>query len=89
MDAEKYNRSIPLQCPTCGSTEFKHSEESDVVKCASCNREITRDELIRENRENLQDHAVEFAIEAVLDLGQLLMRSLQDAFKGNKFIKLK
>lgn len=89
MDAEKYNRSIPLQCPTCGSNQFEHSEEPVLMKCASCGRELTRDELISENGENIQKHVEEIGKQAAQDLGQQMKKSLQDAFKGNKFIKIK
>ena len=93
MDAEKYNRSISLQCPTCGATQFTQSdqdnEESHLVRCASCGRELTRDELISENSENTSEHATEIAKQAVEDLGRQLKKSLADAFKGNKFIKIK
>ncbi|MDI9332823.1 MAG: YciI family protein [Cytophagales bacterium] len=54
MDAEKYNRAITLLCPTCGSSQFSHSEESALFTCTSCGRETTRDELIRESGENQQ-----------------------------------
>jgi len=55
MEAEKYNSLIPLQCPTCGSTQFEHSDESALAMCASCGRELTRDELIREKDNNIQE----------------------------------
>lgn len=93
MDTDKYNRSVPLQCPTCGATQFIQSgqdhEESQLVRCTSCGRELTQDDLIRENSENLSEHANEIAKQAVEDFGGQLKKSLIDAFKGNEFIKIK
>ena len=50
MDSEKYNRSIVLNCPTCGNTDFETSEDENnpLVKCVSCNRETTKDDLIND-----------------------------------------
>lgn len=93
MDAEKYNRSITLLCPTCGCTQFNTSEknnsESELFICASCSREITRDELIRENSENIDEHVIEIGKEVTEDLGRELKKQLVSAFKGSKFIKVK
>jgi uncharacterized Zn finger protein (UPF0148 family) len=89
MDVEKFNRSIPLQCPTCGCTQFEGLAESVTVKCVSCGRELAEDELIEENSENLQEHADEIAREALPDIGRHLKRSLQDAFRGSKFINIR
>ena len=89
MEASKYDRSIPMQCPTCGATDFAYTEGSELVKCASCGREITRDELMHDNSENVQEHTDEIAKQAAGDFGKELKRSLQDAFKGSKFIKIK
>ena len=89
MNADKYNHKISLQCPTCGSTQFEHSDESEVVKCASCTRETTKSELIHENSENIHMHTEEIKQQVVQDIDKQLKSSLQDAFKGNKFIKVK
>lgn len=93
MDTEKYNRSIALLCPTCGCTQFSSSEPNDsnteFLTCASCGREISRDELICENSENIDEHVKEIGKEVTEDLGRELKKQLAAAFKGNKFIKVK
>jgi len=93
MDAEKYNRLVTLLCPTCGCTQFESSEpinsETELLTCASCGRELTRDELIRENGENIDLHVQEIGKEVTEDLGRELKKQLDVAFKGNKFIKVK
>ncbi len=91
MDAEKYNRSISLQCPTCGSTQFASSddESSEIVTCASCGRELTRDELLRENSENISEHVKEIESQVVKDVEKELKDTLTKAFEGNKYIQIK
>lgn len=93
MNTNKYNRSITMLCPTCGCTEFKSSEgansETELIICASCEREFTRDELIRENSENINEHVKEIGKEATTDLARELKKQLAETFKGNKFIKVK
>ncbi|MXS86337.1 hypothetical protein ABO04_10650 [Nitrosomonas sp. HPC101] len=93
MDAEKYNRSVTLLCPTCGGTQFSpvspDNIESELQKCASCSREITRDELIRENSENINEHVNEIKKEMTEDVANELKKQLASVFKGSKFIKIK
>lgn len=93
MNDDELSRQVRLRCSTCGSEQFSYSEEDDdgssIVTCASCGRQLTRDELLRENSENLEAHAVEIANEAVNESVKHLNKSLQDAFKGNKNIGFK
>lgn len=93
MDSEKYNRSVTLMCPTCGGTQFSpalsKNIESELQKCESCGREITRDELIRENSENIDEHMNEIKKEVTKNLANELKKQLASAFKGSKFIKVK
>jgi uncharacterized Zn finger protein len=87
MDSEKYDRSIVLNCPTCGNTEFETSEDENnpLVKCVSCNRETTKDDLINENGENIDFNVEEVADEVLGDLSKMF----KSAFKGSKNIKIK
>lgn len=93
MDEDKYTRAVTLLCPTCGSTQFSpvavDNIESELQQCASCGREITREELVRENSENIDEHVKEIGKEVTDDLALELKRQLAAAFKGNKFIKVK
>lgn len=93
MDTEKYNRSVTLLCPTCGGTQFSPVSpddiESEIQKCASCGREITSDELIRENSENIDEHLNEIKKEVAKDVVSELKKQLAFAFKGSNFIKIK
>jgi hypothetical protein len=93
MYAEKYNRNVTLLCPTCGGTQFEYEngvgETIELAKCASCGREITKDELISENSENISEHAKEMGKEIVQDMAKELKESLKAAFGGSKFIQVK
>ena len=89
MDSNKYSRTIPLYCPTCGGTDFSSSSgESGLLKCANCGLELTKDDLIARNRENIQVHSDEVRREVVADLENELKKTLADAFRGSKNIKI-
>jgi uncharacterized Zn finger protein (UPF0148 family) len=87
MQSEKYERSIPMCCPTCGATDF--SEEGEFCTCAACNLRLTKDELIASNGENIEANVQEVRRELVADVQRELKKRLQDAFRGSKFIKIK
>lgn len=70
--ASKYDRSVALNCPTCGCTQFQVErgvdESVELVKCASCLRELTKDELIKDNDENISTHVNEIKEQLVQDI---------------------
>ncbi len=45
---DKYDRSISLQCLTCGGAEFEQ-DETEIVKCFRCERTLTQTELRESN----------------------------------------
>ncbi|MDB5772562.1 MAG: hypothetical protein JWM42_2936 [Burkholderia sp.] len=88
MDADKYNRAVSLFCPTCGHDQFSHEGESSsnqVVTCARCGLQLTREELIDRNRENIHLNVKDIEKQVVGDL----KAELTKAFRGSKFIKVK
>ena len=92
MDANKYNRTVEIQCPTCGSSLFRYEPQTggiEIATCASCGREITKDDLLRENAENISKHAEEIGREFTKDVAKELRDTLRRAFAGNKYIKFK
>lgn len=90
MNAANYNRSIPLNCPTCGSTEFgSDHEEASLVTCQSCGKTLTRDELVDENGENIAEHVNEVKAQVLKDVTEELRNTIKKAFKGNKNIRFK
>lgn len=93
LDADKYSRSVSLLCPTCGGTDFQHDTAvvaSDApVTCARCGLEITKDDLINANAENLSINTREVAEAAAKDITKELAETLRKAFSGNTNIRLK
>jgi Zn ribbon nucleic-acid-binding protein len=93
MKNKQYQRSIGLQCPTCGCTEYEYEQGSEetieLAKCASCGRELTKDELIRENSESINEHIFEIGKQVTDDLAKELKASLKKAFKGSENIRIK
>ncbi|WP_159660617.1 ECs_2282 family putative zinc-binding protein [Alcanivorax xiamenensis] len=93
MNPDKYNRNVSLLCPTCGCSEFSYEEGVDesiqVVTCASCEREFNKDELIRENSENIDEHLSEIKKEVTKDFAAEVRKSLKKAFSGSKNIRFK
>lgn len=89
LNPEKYNQEIVLMCPVCGNTEMEYTEESDFIKCTSCGRETTKDELIRDNGESVDLHVSEIKKELKKDIQKQMKDMLKDAFKGSKNIRVK
>jgi tRNA(Ile2) C34 agmatinyltransferase TiaS len=88
----KYDRKVTLLCPTCGGTQFASegdvSSEEKTFNCASCGRQMTKDELIRENSENISLHVKDIKEEAAADIKKQLKDALGRAFKGGINIRL-
>lgn len=93
MNPEKYNRNINMLCPTCGSSDFLYEQGSDqtieLMTCALCGREFTKDELMQENSENINEHLSEIKAEVSKDLVKELQDSFKKSFRGNKNIRFK
>lgn len=93
MNPEKYTRNVSLLCPTCGCSDFAYDEGVDemiqLMTCASCGRELNKDELIHENSENIDAHLSDLKKEVTKDLADELRKSLKKAFSGSKNIRFK
>ncbi len=91
MDAEKYSRSIKLLCPTCAYSDFEYDKAVDdgPIRCTSCDRVFTRDELIRENGEIIDSEASEVKAQIVADITKDFRDSMSKAFSGSKHIKFR
>jgi len=93
MNAEKYNRQIALLCPTCGNRDFQLNCDGEctegTIVCPSCNRTMSRAELLNENGETV-DIALEDVSSAVLEDAEVEIRKmLIDAFKGCSNVRIK
>lgn len=60
-----------------------------MTKCVSCGRESSKDDLIRESSENISEHVREIGDEISKDLANELRKTLKNAVRGSKFIKIK
>lgn len=92
LNADKYNCSISLQCPTCGGVDFitdEKDEDSDndthIVKCDCCGYETTKAQLQEENGELIQNQVNEIGKEFASDIE----KELKKMFKGSKNIRFK
>lgn len=91
MQPEKYERTVSMQCPTCGGYEFEMEDENQesFIKCVGCNYETSRQTLIDENAKNIQAHVDEVKQEIVSDFQKEFNVSLKKAFGNNKFFRIK
>jgi len=92
MEAEKYNRSVTLICPTCGGDQFEFEDGEERIqsaKCVSCGRAFTKDELAKENSENISAHVEEMGQEITRDFAKEMRDTLKRAFRGSKTITFK
>lgn len=83
----KYDQSIGLACPTCGGTQFAFDEAatSGPVKCAGCDLELSRDELVAGNSEKIRNTVENVKKQAVKDIKDQLRKALS----GNKHVRLR
>lgn len=93
MNLDKINRSITLLCPTCGGSEMESlngpHEVSELFKCNNCGLEISKDELINSNQENISINVNEIKKIAAKEIEAKFKQMLKNTFKGNKNIKIK
>ena len=85
MNLDKLNRSVTLLCPTCGNTEMESlngsHEVSDLFKCISCGLEITKEDLINANQENINANLDEVKKLATKEVKSEIEQMLKNAFK--------
>ncbi|MBY8829896.1 ECs_2282 family putative zinc-binding protein [Hephaestia mangrovi] len=63
-----YDRSISMQCPTCGSESFEHSEDNPTVSCTRCDRTMTKDELREANGSRIEEELDALKAEVLSDV---------------------
>ena len=88
----QHQRTIRLQCPACGGTDFENGATEDPtsgLECTTCHRGTTREQLIEDNAEHIEIHKKELANEVAENLKKDFENTLKDAFRGNKYIKIK
>ncbi len=89
---DNYNGSVQLRCVVCGATDkFDSNEDNSYIKCTNCGKEYFGgyDELVEYNQQEINE-AVEAKVEEIKnDLDKELQNMFRNAFKGNKYIKVK
>jgi hypothetical protein len=92
MKSENYERNIDLVCPTCGGTQFETDDDIEaeytIFRCVSCDRKMTKDEIIQENLENVNEHISEIGKEDLNDAAKEFRNNLKRALRGNKNIRV-
>lgn len=96
MDFKKFEnreRRISLQCPTCGGDQFEYDagvpKNAALFTCASCGREIQREDLLDENQELISNHAQDFGKEVSNEILKEFKSNLKKTFASSKYIKIK
>lgn len=85
MAGSDFDRSVSMQCSTCGGTQFEHEAETGPFRCVGCDRTFMREELLRENGGLIDNEVGEMAADA----GKWAREELRKAFSGSKHIKFK
>ncbi|MEL4180223.1 ECs_2282 family putative zinc-binding protein [Roseateles sp. PN1] len=88
----EHKRTITLQCPTCGGSDFENGSSNDptaLLECVSCHRTTSRDQLIDDNAENIEHQKQELTQEVVGGLKKDFEATLRNAFRGSKNLKIK
>ena len=87
-----YSKSIHLRCVVCGSdSDFDCNEDKTYIKCTKCNREYFGgyDELVELNKGLIEEEVEQTKGEVACDIHKDLTAMLKNAFKGNKYIRIK
>ena len=84
----KYNTKISLICPVCKGSQF--SEEDLMVICSNCKNSFTKEQLEKANEGRINKQITKIYEKQILpDIEKQMKKSLQKAFKGNPYIKIK
>lgn len=65
---DSYNRSLRLQCPSCGGESFEQEEDKPDVRCVRCDRMMTKDELREANGARIEAEVDEIKGEVLKDV---------------------
>lgn len=85
MTSKNYDREISLMCPTCGESQFKYDDEAEIenmeFQCISCNQVFSKDDLLKENGELIEEHFSEMGNEILEDTAKKLKKAFKRGFK--------
>jgi transposase-like protein len=84
----KYDTKISLLCPVCNGSSFSQEGSNEV--CANCKSTFTRAQLEKANECRINQQINKIYEKQILpDITKQMKTSLQKAFKGNPYIKIK
>lgn len=63
-----YDRSMSLQCPTCGGETFEREGDESDVRCIRCDRTMTKDELQEANGSRIEAEIDALKAEVIKDV---------------------
>lgn len=89
---DNYSYRIKPRCIVCGSEDhFDCNDDKSYIKCTNCGKEYFGGyrELVSCNQEQIAEVKELIAEEVSKDLRKELNQMLKDAFRGNKYIKIK
>ena len=87
-----YSKNLQLRCVVCGSdSDFESNEDRTYIKCRKCNREYFGgyDELVEMNKGVIEEELEQTKEEIAHDVREELTLMLKNAFKGNRYLKIK
>jgi len=85
----KFDRSVAMQCSTCGGTQFEYEAETGPCRCVGCDRSFSREEVLRENGLAIDNEVGEMATDAAKYARDELRKSMRKALSGSQHFKLK
>jgi transcription initiation factor TFIIIB Brf1 subunit/transcription initiation factor TFIIB len=65
---DSYDRSMSMQCPTCGGESFEHDEDKPDVRCVRCDLTLTKDELREANGVRIEEEVEALKAEVLKDV---------------------
>ncbi|SHF64814.1 hypothetical protein [Dysgonomonas macrotermitis] len=82
MLKDNYNRSVQLECATCGGQDFESNDDKTYIKCNTCDREYLGgyDELVEYNQGKINQTVDDVKHEVRDDIEQ----AFKDMFKKFK-----
>lgn len=65
---DSYDRSMSMQCPTCGGESFEHDEDKPDVRCVRCGLTMTKAELREANEARIEEEVETLKAEVLSDV---------------------
>jgi len=88
---ETYEKPVSMLCPNCGSDQWEYDKDdpNTLYTCSGCGKVFTNEELTEANTDLLEKEAEKLADEIGEKFSNDVNKMLEDAFKGNKHVKIK